>query len=197
MVFNAVATYAMNKLAVIREALSLEPRRIVSEDRQLLEDIILPSIGADPRYRKILFVGCSAYTQWYDNFFSKKEYWTIERKYHKRKYGSRNHITDSIENLRNHFQRCYFHVIIMNGVIGFGLDRVDDIDRAIATCFETLARGGVLILGWNDDRTRMPIPLSAIRALDTFHEYAFEPLHTCHLRVEGRYHHTFSFYRKP
>jgi hypothetical protein len=196
MALETFRTFLIKKLFGVMEALSMEPSHISSHDRAILEGMILPYFGKGRCYQRILFVGCSAYTQSYGKFFENKEYWTIDYKRVKRKYGSQKHITDSVTNLANYFPNNYFHAIIMNGVIGFGLDKPDEIEKALDACFDILGRGGILILGWNDHPTRMPIAISAIHALKRFQRYSFEPLQTCHVRTEGRSRHTFSFYRK-
>jgi hypothetical protein len=197
MVCETVAAYLVQKLSEFIDLFSLEPNRISSHDRSILEEVILPYLADSNAYRRVLFVGCSAYTQWYSGFFHDKEYWTIDPKRVKRKYGSERHIIDSITNMRRHVARDYFDLIIMNGVIGFGLNRVREIEQAVEACYETLARQGVLLVGWNDTTRRTPIDLRAIRSLSKFHEYYFEPLQACHFRADGPYRHTFSFYRKP
>src|SRR6266516_4176181 len=156
MTFETFMTYITKKFLVAVEALSMEPSRVSSPDRSILEETILPYFGQDKHYQRILFVGCSAYTQWYEKFFENKEYWTIDHKPIKRKYGSQRHIVDNIINLARYFRHNYFHVIIMNGVIGFGLDKPDEIEKALDACFDMLDRGGILMLGWNDHPTRMP-----------------------------------------
>ena len=178
------------------ERLSLEPRRIASPDRAILEEVILPYFGQGVDFQRILFVGCSAYTQWYDTFFPDKEYWTIDSQARKRKYGARQHIVGSITELGRHFPPVFFQAIIMNGVIGFGLDTVEEIERALEACFETLDHGGILVVGWNDHAQRTPIKLDALHALQHFAPYRFEPLQTNQLRTAGWQRHTFSFYRK-
>jgi hypothetical protein len=142
-------------------------------------------------------VGCSAYTQRYEEFFTGKEYWTIDPKRVKRQYGAQRHVVDSVTNVGRYVARHYFDLIIMNGVIGFGLNRVDDIEQAVAACYEALARHGILLVGWNDTPRRMPIELCQVQALAKFREYYFDPLQACHYRAEGAHRHTFSFYHRP
>ena len=125
-----------------------------------------------------------------------KEYWTIDLKYVKRKYGSERHIVDSITNIGRHVMNNYFHVVIMNGVIGFGLNRIRDIEKAIDACYAVLARDGIFLVGWNDTARRMPIDIQGIQALSKFREYHFEPLQACHYRTEVSRRHTYSFYQK-
>jgi SAM-dependent methyltransferase len=194
--FDRLLTSLSKRWFALMERWSLEPRRITSPDRAILEKIILPYFGRHAAFRRVLFVGCSAYTQWYDAFFPYQEYWTIDPQAIKRKYGASRHIVGSVTDLEQHFPAAYFQTIIMNGVIGFGLDAVADIERALDACFEVLDHGGVLVLGWNDHGWRLPVALDALRSLQRFAAYRFEPLQTARLRTAGWHGHTFSFYRK-
>ena len=84
----------------------------------------------------------------------------------------------------------------MNGVIGYGLNRIGEVEQAIDACHAALASHGILLLGWNDTAQRAPIDIRAIPAIGQFCEYYFGPLQACHYRTEGSGHHTYSFYRK-
>jgi hypothetical protein len=196
MMFNSLIAYLAQKLSGVIDTLSLEPRRIDSHDRSILEGVILPYFAENISFQRILFVGCSAYTQWYEEFFRTKEYWTIDPKHVKRKYGAKQHIVDSITNIGRHVSKNYFDVIIMNGVVGYGLNRVSDIEQAIDACYEALVSEGILLVGWNDTPRRTPIDIRAIHTLSKLREYYFDPLQACHYRTEGAHRHTFSFYRK-
>jgi hypothetical protein len=115
----------------------------------------------------------------------------------KKKYGSKRHIIDSITKIETYITKNYFDVIIMNGVIGFGLNRIADIEQAINACYSILASQGILLVGWNDTARRTPTDVRGIHALRKFRQYYFEPLQTCHYRTEGSERHTLSFYQKP
>jgi hypothetical protein len=196
MIFQRVAAHLVQAISSLIDRFPLEPKRISTHDRLILEKIILPHLAAMGSYEKILFVGCSAYTQWYREFFNNREYWTIDPIDMKRRYGSDRHVVDSIINVRKHVEKDYFDVILMNGVIGFGLNQMGDIERAVDACYEVLARQGILLVGWNDTRRRTPVDLRSIHALGKFREYYFEPLQACHFRADGASRHTYSFYRK-
>jgi hypothetical protein len=196
MIFEVIAARLAQKFSDLIDTLSLEPKHIVSHDRSILEEKILPYFAKNAAYQRILFVGCSAYTQWYEGFFSGKEYWTIDAKRVKRKYGADRHVIDSITNVGRHFAKNYFDIIIMNGVIGFGLNHIGEIERAVDACYEVLTDRGILLIGWNDTTRRMPLDIRAIGSLRKFHEHRFVPLQACHYRTEGSHRHTFSFYQK-
>jgi hypothetical protein len=196
MIFAVSIARIAQTISKLIDTFLLEPSRITSHDRLVLEEVILPYFAKDMSCQKLLFVGCAAYTQWYEEFFQHQEYWTIDPKKVKRQYGSKRHIIDSIAHIGRYVTKGYFDVILINGVIGFGLNRLDDVEQAIDACYEVLARQGILLVGWNDTAQRAPIDLRALHAMSKFCEYAFEPLHTCHYRTEGSHRHTFSFYRK-
>jgi hypothetical protein len=196
MILQACMAIIAQLISSLIDTFSLEPARIPSHDRSVLENVILPFFANDRRCHKILFVGCAAYTKWYEELFQHQEYWTIDPKKVKRKYGSEHHLIDSITHIRSYVPKGYFDLIVMNGVIGFGLNRLGDIEQAVEACYTVLAHQGILLIGWNDTAERTPIDIRAVRALSNFREYAFEPLHACHYRTAGAYRHTFSFYRK-
>jgi hypothetical protein len=196
MIFEVCVAKFAQIVSKVIDTFLLEPTRITSDDRFILEEVILPYFAKDTRCQKVLFVGCAAYTQWYEEIFQHQEYWTIDPKRVKQKYGSKRHLIDSIARIRRYVTNDYFDVIVINGVIGFGLNHISDIEPAIDACYEVLARQGILLIGWNDTAQRTPIDLRAIHAIRQFREYTFEPLRTCHYRTAGSHHHTFSFYRK-
>jgi hypothetical protein len=196
MIVEACIRYLGQKVSDVIDTFSLEPRQIASHDRSILEQVVLPYFAQNTAFQKILFVGCSAYTQWYSELFNSKEYWTIDSKYVKRKYGAEHHIVDSITHVGRHVARDYFDVILMNGVIGFGLNRVGDIEQAIDACYQVLASQGILLVGWNDTPRRTPLDIRRLPAIRQLREYYFDPLQACHYRTEGAHRHTFSFYRK-
>lgn len=121
-------------------------------DRRLLERTILPHYGADPDFHRVLFVGVQRYTRGYQRFFPGKRYITIDASLTARRHGARHHVFDSVENLRQYFDEQSFDLIVMNGVIGWGLDEVGSIARALKACRICLREGGHLILGINQKR---------------------------------------------
>ena len=143
MIFQSLSSYILQKISLLIDTFSLEPNQIISHDRTILENVILPYFDRTVSVRKILFVGCSAYTRRYKELLENKEYWTIDPKRVKRKYGSEKHIIDSITNIGKYMVKSYFDVIIINGVIGFGLNRVGDIEQAIDACYERARRQAV------------------------------------------------------
>ena len=167
-----------------------------TEDRRVLEQVILPAYAHRADIRRVLFVGCAAYTQPYANLFAHCEYWTIDPAAQRARYGSRHHIVDRLENLGRHVAADYFDLIVCNGVLGWGLDNVNAADAAFAACHQHLRCGGELVLGWNDVAPRNRVVPGDVRALERFEPHVFDPLQTAQLRVPVAHRHVFNFYRR-
>ncbi len=170
-----------------------------SPDRLILEDIIIPHLIASSEFKRILFVGCDWYTKPYKKFFKTQEYWTIEIDETKKRYGAKNHIIDSIQNLSNHVSQNYFDVIIHNGVFGYGVNTKEDTEESFNQCFQALRAGGILVFGWNDVPQFKPFPvIEECQSLHKFEPFLFAPLSTAnYLTPNTQLRHTFNFYIKP
>lgn len=179
-----------------RRAVGL-PAQIYSEDRRVLEQVILPEYARRSTIKRVLFVGCAAYTKHYRQLFNQHEYWTIDPAPARSCYGSERHIVDSLQNLGRHAPTAYFDLIICNGVLGWGLNAQEDAEAAFAACDRHLQAGGELLLGWNDIAPRNRVLPEQVRALSRFEPMRFEPLQAARWRVEAGSRHVFDFYRKP
>ena len=179
-----------------RRALGLPSQRH-TEDRRILEQLILPEFATRPEISRILFVGCAAYTQQYEQFFSGREYWTIDPVARRRRYGSSRHIVDTLQNLGHHVAPDYFDLIVCNGVLGWGLNTPEDADAALTTCHSHLRPGGELLVGWNDIPPRNRVAPDDIPALRRFEARPLGPLQQTRWRVNAANRHVFDFYRRP
>jgi SAM-dependent methyltransferase len=168
--------------------------RMNTRPRAVLEKTILPFFVEGSEYRAILFVGCEWYTSGYRRMFAEKNYWTLEIDPGKKRYGSRQHVVDSVENVDRHFAPRTFDAILCNGVYGWGLNEREAAERAFSGCYECLRDAGVFVLGWNDVPKRTPFPLSECAALNRFRRFAFPPLGGADYRVPGPKGHVYSFY---
>ena len=167
-----------------------------SEDRRILEEVILPVYAARPAGQRVLFVGCAAYTQTYAERFAAHEYWTIDPVARRRRFGSERHIVDFLQNLGCHVEPEYFDLIICNGVLGWGLNALQDADAAFAACHLHLREGGEILVGWNDVAPRNRVRPDDVPALRGFKPLVSEPLNRAVNRVPGPNRHVFSFYFK-
>lgn len=175
-------------------------RRLETPNRRVLEDIILPSLAADPRNRRVLFVGCQWYTKIYAALFTNSEYWTIELDPAQAKFGSQGrHIVDSYLNLSRHADAGAFDLVILNGVFGWGIDTPAETEIAVYETLRALAPGGLAVIGYNDVPGNQPSFLHyPSRALEMLVPDIFEPLGvTEYVTPNDHDRHTFRFYRKP
>ena len=179
-----------------RRALGL-PSQLNTEDRRVLERVILPDYASRPDVSRILFVGCAAYTQQYGQLFGHREYWTIDPVARRRRYGGTRHIVDTLQNLGRHAALEYFDLIVCNGVLGWGLNTPADAEAAFAACFKHLRAGGHLVLGWNNISPRNRIVPEDIPALRSFDRGNFGKVRTARLEIDAPNRHVFDFYRKP
>src|SRR3974390_1599550 len=115
---------------VIRKRLNL-PITLDTEDRRVLEKIILPYYEHAPCFKTILFVGCSPYTAHYGyDFFPAADYWTLDSCADVRRYGANRHIVAPLEQLNRHFPAHFFDLVVCNGVYGWGLDTLSQCEDA-------------------------------------------------------------------
>lgn len=147
-------------------------------DRRVLEEIIFPRILADLDPQKILDIGREDYQIFYNEFFKGRELWTMDIDPERQEYGAEGefHITDDAANVKNHFEDNYFDFVLINGVLGWGLDNQESIQKAFEGIFSVLKPGGLLIVGWNDFEDTDTMRPNQIEALKKFKTYYFKPL---------------------
>lgn len=169
--------------------------RSAYEDRNVLEQIIIPFILSRFEPETVLDIGREPYEAFYNEFFEGRELWTLDWDAQRARFGAPDHITDSAANLTNHFAEDYFDFVLMNGVFGWGLNDRDAIETAFAAVHVILNPRGIFVLGWNDTPDLVPVPLDQVQSLKRFTPYHFEPLGgTSFLCDTCR--HTYSFYVK-
>ena len=122
--------------------------------RQCLETEILPWIR--DRCRSILFVGTASYTWHYETLFRADRYTTLDIAAGAAVWGARDHIVAPVQELSRHRQPGSFDGVVLNGVLGFGIDTEQQMRRTFEELHRTLAPGGLLIVGWNTDRHKDP-----------------------------------------
>ncbi len=166
-----------------------------SDDRTVLENKILPFYQLSPSHQDILFVGTDWYTHGYSRLFSdKRSFATLDFSPPKAKFGAQRHVIDSVTNVATHFQPGSLDVVMLNGILGWGLDSLDDADAAIAGCFRCLRPGGHLVIGWNDIPKYTPFALRDIPALAGFKAETLSAIGTHELVVDNEWRHVFSVF---
>jgi SAM-dependent methyltransferase len=130
--------------------------RYTPPDRRLLEGVILPGLAAEAGCARVLSVGVSWYTRRYAEIFGKSAFVTIDL--------DGTHEPDVVGDLRDletlFAEADAFDLILMNGVIGFGLNAKDPVDHALRACAARLRPGGTLLLGINEEKPTHVDPLS-------------------------------------
>jgi SAM-dependent methyltransferase len=166
-------------------------------DRAVLERQLLPWLAALPNKSDILFVGCDWYTRGYRKYFAHRNYVTMDYDVDKAKYGARRHITDSMTNLREHFQPASLDLIVCNGVFGWGLNTRPDVEKAFSGSAEALRPGGLLLIGWNDIPERRPFDLQSIEALASLRRHTMDPLGTDEYLTPSVNRHVYTLFQRP
>jgi hypothetical protein len=131
--------------------------------RLCLQDEICPWLAQ--HYAHILFVGTSSYTYHYERLFAPDQYTTIDVRPNAAVWGARDHIIAPVEEIGRHRPKGFFDCVILNGVLGFGVNDVEHMRIVIEALHSALAAGGLLIVGWNtdlhDDPQRLLMPYFA------------------------------------
>lgn len=170
-------------------------------DRRVLDGTVLPHYARAAGFERALFVGVKAYNARNRELFAGRVYATLDPEPRFAAHGGDPHFVARLEELERLVAPASFDVIVVNGVIGHGLDAPADVDRALMACHRALRVGGELVLGVNEDAPGA-VDLSGIPALRFFTPAPFAPLagaprHVVPTPLRERTH-TFLFYtRRP
>jgi SAM-dependent methyltransferase len=167
-----------------------------SEDRSILECLIIPYYQLSGEHNVLWFVGTDWYTHGYNRMFSRQTFTTLDANPTQSRYGAQRHIVDNVLNLGRYAPIDSIDVIFLNGIIGWGLNSREDAEKAFDVCHRCLRPGGHLLIGWNDLPEHRPFRLQEIEALSKFERWTFPPLDTSEHLVANEWRHVFSFFRK-
>lgn len=181
-------------------------------DRVLLEKTILPALAADPRLPRVLLAGCDRRSAGYHRIFSGKTCWTLDRRKTRAVFGGPRHIVGELGALGKKIPAGGLDLIVLNGLLGFGLDDPEAAEAVYAACWRALRRGGILVLGWNRVPEFRKLHPARRGVLRRFRRHAFAPVGGSRRSLDyffwrkspsgpplraRRWNHTFDFYRKP
>lgn len=133
-------------------------------DRACMRGAVLPALVKASVHR-IMHVGVRGYTRRYGAFFrgTGTEYWTCDIDPAAAVYGAPGrHVTEDVRRLDAAFRPGFFDVVMLNGVFGWGVDEPHDMERTLEAIANVLVPGGILLIGWNHDRSPDPDTLSNI-----------------------------------
>jgi SAM-dependent methyltransferase len=153
-------------------------------DRVVLDKKIIPAL-IDSGVETVLSIGVAYYNAHHPAVFAARgaDLWTIDIDRQKAIWGSPSrHITGDAVDLALHLAPETLDAVILNGVLGYGIDDARAVDRALRSIAATLKPGGRLVIGWNHDKTNDPTSLPA--AKDLFRPCALLD-GTAHLVPEG------------
>jgi hypothetical protein len=139
--------------------------RYTPPDRKVLEEEILPLLASEEGVERILSVGVAWYTKGYEAAFTSKgkSFTTLDVDPERSSFGSQRsqHITGDVRDLERLVMiEDAFDLILLNGVIGYGLDDPKDVDAALVACHARLKRGGTLVIGINEEKPTNVDPFS-------------------------------------
>jgi SAM-dependent methyltransferase len=80
-----------------------------------------------------------------------------------RVWGARRHMVGPVQQVHRAFTKGEFDSVILNGVFGFGVNTIPEMNQTIESVKRILRSGGLLLLGWNTDLTADPLTLDEMR----------------------------------
>jgi len=154
---------------LLRPAYSrLRDVRILGEpDRRFLHRQIVPALRRSG-IRRLLFVGVRSYTRGTLRQLQDAgiEVWTTDIDPAAQAFGVKGrHLTADIRSLSSGMLPFQPDAIVMNGVLGYGVDSEADCAQTLASVADLLPPNGRLLLGWNTDRCPDIPALSAAAGL--------------------------------
>lgn len=132
-------------------------------DRGVLISQILPALSKPGA--TTLWVDCRRYTRRYPAMIERRgaECWTLEIDPAARRWGHpKRHTVGDLQKVGALYPLGHFDVALVNGVFGWGLDTLSGQNEAVEGLARILKSGGMLMLGWNTDRSSDPTKLLAI-----------------------------------
>ena len=127
-------------------------------DRVHMRHVVIPLI-CERGVQRVLSVGCQRYSVEIETLLKARniDVWTLDADPATTRWGSRDrHIIGDARHI-DEIDRCYgFDCVILNGVLGFGIDTRKDIERTFLGLSRIMKPGSLLVLGWNVDLVDSP-----------------------------------------
>ena len=143
-------------------------------DRCYMTKHILPTVALS-KLQRVLFVGCREYTARYGKRLTHSgiEYWTTDIDPAAVVWGEKDHhIVCDIAKIGEFCPAGWFDAVLLNGVLGHGVDEESAMNRAVKAIARILRPNGILLIGWNSKK-KHPDPME-LEAVTTYfrHESA-------------------------
>ncbi|MFG0288348.1 MAG: class I SAM-dependent methyltransferase [Rhodopirellula sp. JB044] len=166
-------------------------------DRVYLREVMLPSM-AKTKPENVLLAGTRRYTRRYPSFFAANDtvVWTLDFDPSAARFGNGPfHRTGDHCEVDQIFESVRFDVIHLNGILGFGIDTPDQVERMTEACHRALNTNGHIMIGWDSDRTTDPAENPTI--ISRFEHSKFADLPARHAVTGlGGYDHVFDWFRR-
>ena len=133
-------------------------------DRRYMTRSILPTL-ASAKLKRVLFVGSRPYTAHYGQQLTRAgiDYWTTDIDPEAANWGEKgHHIVCDITKIHEVCASESFDAVLLNGVFGFGIDENNAMNRTIEAIARILRPNGILLIGWNTQKTPDPTELEAV-----------------------------------
>jgi SAM-dependent methyltransferase len=123
-------------------------------DRRYMTKKILPALALS-KLTRVLFVGCKEYTARYGKRLTRAgiDYWTTDIDPSAAPWGEKgHHIVCDIAKIDQVCPAESFDAILLNGVIGTGVDEESEMNRTITAIARILRPNGILLIGWDSSK---------------------------------------------
>ena len=134
-------------------------------DRRYMTTDILPALVSS-KVQRVLFVGCREYTALYGKRLTRAriDYWTTDIDPAVAIWGEKgHHIVYDIGKIDDVCSAESFDAVLLNGVLGHGVDQKDAMNRAVKAIAHILRPNGMLLIGWNSKKKHSdPAALEAV-----------------------------------
>jgi SAM-dependent methyltransferase len=128
-------------------------------DRVYMTDVIIPKI-IERRPKSVLNLGVHYYTDKMQGTLAEAgvDVFTADPDGRKTRWGSAGkHRICKAGDVEGAFPGVTFDVVILNGVLGYGLDTQAEFNRTLRAIATKLNPGGLLVLGWDDNMFHDPL----------------------------------------
>ncbi len=145
-----------------------------SDNRRFLENDIfryLDSKWLANESTQCLFIGTDKRSWHYRSRFRAK-FFTIDNDPRKARYGARHHHTvGSAIELESYYVPDQFNVIIANGLIGFGVNEINQCDDLFAGLAAVIKRTGLLVLSYDNRPSHINFRLEDVKNYQLFEKF--------------------------
>ena len=146
-------------------------------DRQYMTKEILPALALS-KLQRVLFVGCKEYTARYGKRLTRAgiDYWTTDIDPSAATWGEKgHHIVCDIAKIDEVYPAESFDAVLLNGVIGDGVDDESEMNRTLTAIARILRPNGTLLIGW-DSLKKLPDPMKIETVTTYFRHECILPL---------------------